>query len=1023
MRREFEGMYETRVALFLKLLQKDIYYNKRKVDIEYSIADRHLDFEEKDGLNLKPIQQGESWGSAWQHAWFKLQPNIDESLKGKEWYLLLDFNAELLLFDVQGAPLYAFSCQSVFDLNYSRTTFPAGRYFKEDSSLWLEGTCNALFGVKRDEDPQREDEARHGAFTGKINHCEVALRDDDVFGLYMDVDVLYGLVKALDKDSIRRKRVLRGLNDVINAYQEVTGNAKMCLEITHSLLSKKAHDSALTVSAIGHAHIDTAWLWPVEESVKKCARTFSAQLNLIERYPDYVFGASQPQHFQFIKDKYPKLYGKIKSAVVAGNFEVQGGMWVEADCNITSGESLVRQIVHGKKFFYEEFGVDVKNLWLPDVFGYAASMPQILKKSGIDYFVTQKISWNQINKFPHHTFMWEGIDGTEILTHFLPADTYNGYLGAEEMVKAENRFVENDFLDECLALYGVGDGGGGPKEEMIERARRQSNLEGSPKVKMEKSQDFLDRLGRESHKLEKWAGELYLELHRGTLTTQARVKKFNRLIENRLQMVEKFSMLLGPSDEFREKLDGVWKKLLINQFHDILPGSSIKKVYDVTNAEYDWCVEELDKIIEELKCRVFEKSDNSFVLFNHNSFSSHFRIEVPRNLEGNVFKDKEGKFYPVETTGTNSSIKIFLKAFEVKALERCDMRVDTVVSEENCRVLENDFISYHFNALGEIEKAVCKTTGEQVLGHSNVMTLYHDRPLDWDAWDIDFYYEETPFAKLEMLESPKYFKSIGYQELLFKTVIHGSEIEQRVRLENDSTLLNFNTKVEWNQRHKMLRTAFDTQVFAQEAYFDIQYGYAKRANHRNTSWDSAKFEVVAHKYADISMQHRGVALINDSKYGHKVLGSVMDLNLLRSPVLPDADADVGTHEFNYAIYPHQKHFVNSDVIEMATRYNNSPLLLENVRGCKKLPVALESQDVSLTVMKTSEDSKDIIIRLVEVKGKMSSAVIEFEKAAILCETDLIERAISSPISIESGEKYKVELKPFEIKTYRLSLSN
>jgi len=551
------------------------------------------------------IKKGEKWGDLWGCAWFRFTGKIPASAKGKEIGAIINVDGEACLWE-NGSPTLGLTNKIHWYLGSAKEFIPLYKKAKggEEVKLLLEAGANNLFGAGDDQ--------------YKIKKMEIVSVNSNVIKLSYDLDVLISLFETLPEKTPRRNKIIYGLNEACNYWNDEKGIAD-CLNITAELLSKPANSSAVTAYSIGHAHLDLAWLWPVRETRRKGGRTFATALKLIEEYPDYKFGASQPQLYAWMKDDYPQLYKKVKKSIADGCWEVQGAMWVEPDMNLTGGESLVRQCLYGKKFYKEEFGKDVKDLWLPDVFGYSAALPQILKKCGIDFFMTQKISWNETNTFPHHTFMWEGIDGTRILTHFLPTNDYNLANLPAQMIASEKRYTQSDISDEFLNLYGIGDGGGGPSAHHIEMGLRQQNLEGVPKFKFSFAEEFhkkIDKIPKE--KLPLWSGELYLELHRGTYTTQGLIKKHNRLLEQKLHNIEFLGSLV---DDFKQSaLDEIWKNTLLNQFHDILPGSSINWVYKDANSLSRKNLDKLDKLEEKLLSLLHGKRDkrtDKFVVYNN----------------------------------------------------------------------------------------------------------------------------------------------------------------------------------------------------------------------------------------------------------------------------------------------------------------------------------------------------------------------------------------------------------------------
>ena len=993
-------------------------YDEKKFEAKFGWSKEPTKFEDRLSLDYKPINEEESWGEKWESAWFHLEGRVPEEWAGQTVAANLDFSGEGLVYDDKGRAIQGITNASIWDANFARTRVVLFEkaHGNEQIELWVEAAANSLFGVFTDADPEEDSPKRHGWFDAKVETIRFGIFDTELWHLYLDARILIGLMKHLDGDSVRRSRIILALNNCINAFSDDRENVSKARDCLKQELAKPASASDLSVSAIGHAHIDTGWLWPVRETVRKTARTFATQLSIIEKYPEYIFGASQPQHYQFMKDQYPEIYAKIKEAVKSGNWEVQGGMWVEADCNLISGESMVRQLLHGKNFFKDEFDIVVDNLWLPDVFGYSAALPQILKRAGVNYFLTQKLSWSQFNDFPHQTFNWRGIDGTEILTHFPPENTYNSELDTEFLLPAQKGFKEKDRLNEFISLFGVGDGGGGPKPENIELGRRMSNLENSPRVQFDTAKNFFNRLDKYKDDLETWVGELYLELHRGTLTTHGLVKKQNRKLEWKLRSVEMLFSCLSVEDYPIEELDRLWKILLINQFHDIIPGSSINLVYQTTHAEYEQIQKGCDQLMNESAKKLFKKDSESFVLLNTLSYTWKGSVKIPESFENHHIFDEGGNEIPLQRTEEGVFALVELNALSFTTFKKGDSVVHNLEKDDNLS-LENNLVRYEFDEKGALISAYDKELEKEFMaGLGNVLSLYEDRPNNWDAWDVDFFYREALIETAEMTHASSHSKGSVLQQLKFEFKIGNSSIQQLVSLNPLSKRLDFLTNVDWYENHKMLRVHFPVSVRAEQASFDIQYGYVKRNTHRNTSWDKAKFEVVGHKYADLSDHDNGVALLNDCKYGYMVHDNLLDLNLLRSPTNPDPDADKGSHSFTYSLFPHKDSLIHSDVINEASCLNQEPILFDGVSGKVKIPVKLDGQGLELSVLKKAEKEDAWIIRIIETHGRVSSGSIEL--GGEIAECDLMEWKELSKREMVNGS-FKIKLNPFEIKTFKL----
>ena len=1019
-------LYVRRVELLQERIKKLIMHDTRPFEAVFSWSKDPVPFEKRLNGAFKPITEGEKWGETWESAWFHLKAVVPDEWAGKSVVARLNFGGEGLVLSSDGTIMQGLSNKSVFWDDFTRDEVRLFNAAKggEAVELWVETAANGLFGVERPNDPAPDDPGKYGHLTSKVKHMKLCIKDEKLARLYLDIDVLLGIFKAQPEGSVKRARVLRVLCEAADAFETNPGNVSPAKTLLENELKKPAAASDLAVTAVGHAHIDTAWLWPMRESIRKCARTFSNQLDLIERYPDYVFGASMPQHYAFVKLHYPEIYARIKEAVKKGRWELQGGMWVEADANLISGESMIRQILHGKNFFMDEFGVDVTNLWLPDVFGYSAALPQILIKSGIHSFLTQKISWNQFNKFPHHTFSWQGIDGTEILTHFPPEDTYNSNLDAKAVAGARNRFIEHDVLDEFICLFGMGNGGGGPTEEQIERGLRMKDTEGVPRLKFESAAKFFDRLHAKKDKLEKWVGELYLELHRGTLTSHGLVKRCNRELEQQLQLIEFLYACLPLEMYPAEKLDAIWKTVLLNQFHDIIPGSSINAVYKVTHAEYKTALADCDDLVTSAAPLLFEKHADSIVLFNCLSYPFRGAVTLPAGWEG--AEDGKGNVLASQKEGDAVTVFIETKPLQFVTIKRVSAENDAAAVETvQALVLENDLIKYELNEDGQVTGIFDKEEGRDVLApneNGNVLSLYNDRPNAWDAWDIDIFYETQLLETARGLAHSSIADGPVRKGISFNLQIGNSKIKQEIYLTARSKRLDCRTTVDWQEKHRMLRVSFPVAIRSDKATYDIQYGFVERPTHRNTSWDMARFEVVGHKYADISDYDYGVALLNNCKYGYKVQGNTLDLNLLRAPTNPDPDADQGIHIFTYSLLPHCGDLRRSNVISEAHQLNQKLAVFECYSALQaQLPCSISGNGLSLEVLKKAEKDDALVIRVVEKLGRKSSGKLHLgAMVTAISKTNLVEWDDEKLVSVD-GE-YALALEPFEICTFKLALN-
>ena len=1015
------SIFKTRVEKLAENNFADIYPESVELNAECAVSREPVPFKDRLKLHYYSVGEGEVWGRAWESAWFHVTATVPESFAGKEICLRLNTGGELLLFDAKGVPLYGLTGYSVFNTKFFKDTYVLG-HLKPGGKVefWCEAAANSLFGVNLPDPETRETDAPLGRFYPMIQNLKLSVFDREVWLFLLEMETLCNLLECYGHDDYRGRQLLRHLNNAMDVYAFDPANAAAARRLLReTVFELKAEDGALTANTIGHAHIDVGWLWPVRESTRKAARTFASQLALMEQYPDFKFGASQPYLYLQVKKNYPKLFAKIRKRVKEGRWELQGGMFVEADCNLISGESMIRQFLHGKNFFMDEFGVDVRTVWIPDVFGYSAAMPQIIRKARCDYFLTQKISWSQINRFPYHTFNWHGIDGSSVVTHFPPEDTYNAGPSASGRIKAADRFEEADILPGFMSLVGIGDGGGGPSENYVERCRILSNLRGCPKSQWRFAVDFFREVEKYRSELPEWHGELYLELHRGTLTTQSRTKRGNRKCEQMLASLEFLASALPPEAWPREMLDAAWKTVLLNQFHDIIPGSSIRLVYERTEREHLQVLLAAQRGIGDACSQLFRKKKDSAVLINTLSNPWTGLAALPEEWNGCAVLDEGGNELPAQTIDGQTRVGVSVPAGGVVTIRR-GKRGKSVPADTGRRVLENDLVRYEFDAAGHLTSAFDKELGKEFLsGEGNVLSLYNDRPINYEAWDVEIFYPRDKKGVVECVSAGTVLRGPAADSIEFAYRTERSELRQLVVLGKDTKRLDFATQVEWHEYRTMLRVAFPTAIASEKASFDIQYGYIERNTHANTSWDQAKFEVCGQRYADLSDRDCGVALLNDCKYGYCVKGSTLDLALLRSPVHPDRFADQGSHLFTYGFLPHAGSLPDSCVMDEAANLNRPALVADGFTAGKfKAPCRVESDGIRLEAVKRAEKDDSLILRLVEIRGRNSRGVLHFAaKPDKVSETDLLEWQDGAALPLRRNT-LALELKPFEILTLR-----
>ncbi len=1019
-------LLKTRVETFINRLKEDIYGESIPLEAVFAPSAEPVPYQERLNLAYRPVAEGDKWGEMWSSAWFHIQTPVPETMAGRELCLRIYLGGEILVFDETGAPCYGLSGASHFVASFrkERMVLPKCYQAGEIIDVWLEAAANHLFGVYQDEDPRMDTPHPLGQFEGTVTRLRLAVFHREVWDLYTDFTVLQGQMSYFaERGDYRYRRLLAVLNQAIDVYGYHPANAGQARAVTAIALTLPAAASALTTTAVGHAHIDVAWLWPMRESIRKAARTFASALAIMDQNPDYVFGASQAKLYAMVKEHYPELFERIKTRVREGRFEIQGGMWVEADCNMISGESMIRQFVHGKNFFMDEFGFDVKNLWLPDVFGYSANLPQIIRKSGCDYFLTQKISWSKINGFPHQTFYWTGVDGSSVLTHFPPEDTYNSLLESDRLLRAQDRFIEGGVLDEYITLYGVGDGGGGPNEDIVARGMRQHNLDGAPKVNFGRADRFFERLQKRVNSLElaEWRGELYLECHRGTFTTQAATKKGNRRCEEMLLAVEFLAAVGTMADYPAAELDRLWKTVLTNQFHDVLPGSSIHEVYQTASREYAEVLAGCQTLLEQSAARIFAAAPDRCVAVNSLGCDFYNILPLPQSWGVCGVADRDGNRLPCEVTDGRTYALVRLPSSGITTLCRTAApAAAATVSETFDGVLQNEFIRYEFAADGRLLKLFDKVAQREIVSlPGNILTLYNDFPANLDAWEIESYYTREKHSNPTGLWRGRRDNALRHTLVFEYKIGQNSTMVQEITLPRHSRRLDFVNRVDWHEYRKMLRVAFPLALDSDYTTCDIQYAALRRPTVDNTPWDSAKFEIACLRYADLSEPDYGVALLNDCKYGYKVKNNTLDLCLLRSPKYPDFYADMGAHEFTYSLLPHPGTLSDSNVAAEAAQLNRMPLVADG-RDAGKIQAAakIESGAISLEVVKKAENSQARTLRVIETKGRHSTGTLIIPGAKKLTETNLLEWTHEADYPIADG-RAELKLKPFEIKTFLL----
>jgi alpha-mannosidase len=989
-------------------------------------------FAEAAAAPYEPFAVGTPWGPPWGTTWFRARGEVPAAWAGRRVEAVFDpgfvgdwpgNQAEALVHALDGRPVKAVNPQN----QYVPIAHPARG--GERVAFLLEAAANPDILAQEFAAPTPlGDKATAGtAPLYTFARADLAVLDEDVWHLSLDCQVLRELMLELDAHDPRRHDIMHTLDRAMDALDldDVSGTAAGARAVLAGALARPAHASAHTLSAVGHAHIDSAWLWPIRETKRKTARTFSNVTALAGEYPEFVFACSQAQQYAWVKERYPEVWERIRRAVKNGQWAPVGGMWVEADGNLPGGEALARQLVHGKRFFLEEFGVETRGVWLPDSFGYTAAYPQLARLAGMEWFLTQKLSWNQTNRVPHHTFWWEGIDGSRVFTHFPPVDTYNVEFSGAEMAHAVRNFQDKGRGTRSLAPFGHGDGGGGPTREMLERARRLADLEGSAKVRIEHPDAFFAAARAEYPDAPVWRGELYLELHRATFTSQARTKQGNRRSEHRLREAELWAATAAVRtsgyDYPYERLDRLWKTVLLHQFHDILPGSSIAWVHREAEAEYARVAAELEEITAGAVAALGAGAPGPAV-YNTSPRGRADVVPVPAGpASGDAGRQRLADGSLAVYAEVPGSASAPLSAAP-------DAPAPVAVTG---RVLDNGLVRVELAGDGTLASVRDLAAGREVLdpaGGGNLLRLHTDLPNYWDAWDIDKHYQHryTDLREAESVSATETGPLLGAIRVT-RSFGKGSRITQTVTVRAGSRRVDVHTEIDWHEAEKILKAAFPLDVHAERSSAEIQFGHVQRPTHTNTSWEAARFEVYGHRWVHVGEPGYGVALLTDSTYGHDVTRTTREdggttttvgLSLVRAPRVPDPEADQGRHAFTYALLPGAS--VEDAVAEGYAL--NLPLRVAPGTGHEPL-VTTDHPAATVEAVKLADDrSGDVVVRLYESLGGRATATLRTAfPVAEARVTDLLERPLPGErcAVTADGRGVGVRLRPFQVLTLRL----
>jgi len=955
-------------------------------------------------LDYAPGVVGAPWGPAWGTTWFKLTGRVPAGWAGRRVEALIDlgfdvnmtgFQCEALAYRAGDAGSDPIPVKSINPRNQwvPITETAAG---DEPVELYLEAASNPVLLDYHPFLPTQEGDILTSSKEPlyRARRMDLAVFEPEVFDLSLDLEVLFELQAELPATSPRRMRILQAMDDALDVLdlQRIVETAPDARARLADVLAAPAEASAHRISAVGHAHIDSAWLWPVRETIRKVARTTSSMTTLIEEQPEFQYGMSSAQQYAWIKEHRPEVWERVKAAVAAGRFLPLGGMWVESDTVMPTGESLVRQFSHGQRFFEREFGIRSKGVWLPDSFGYSPALPQLMRRAGFEWFFTQKISWNQQNVFPHHSFLWEGIDGSQVFTHFPSMDTYNSQLSGMEVAKASRQFKENRLSSRSIAPVGWGDGGGGTTREMTGKAERLRDLEGSAQVVWEHPDVFFDAAKAELPHPAVWVGELYLELHRGTLTSQHATKALHRWAEHALIEAE----LWAATDAVRTgaaypqaEFDRLWQAVLLHEFHDILPGTSIAWVHREAVAVLSDVLSDARDIADAARRSLAGEGDRK-LLFEPSSV-------------GRATKDGRalGAAFVPESTAAAVSL----------------------TEEDGGWRMENELVSVLVSAEGLIVSAVDKATGRDAVAPgkaANLFQLHQDFPNMWDAWDIDRYYRNSveDLTAVSSIEASVVGASV---RIVVVRPFSESTIEQTIILMPGSRTVLLRNEIDWHETEKLLKLAFPLDIQAAHTEAETQFGFQSRVTHTNTSWEAAKFETSMHRFVLVREQDFGAALVNDSIYGYDTSREVSDdavtttvrLSLLRAPRFPDPDTDHGHHEIEVG-------FVIGADAAIATaegiRINALPTLVRGAREVEPL-VSVQGEGIVVSAVKLADDgSGDVIVRVYEALGRraVGELTVGFEHREVR-EVSLIEDDIE-----EARRGGELKLRPFEVRTLRIT---
>lgn len=1022
--------YTRKIRRFMEVIPRRMYQpDKEQILFEGFVTKERLSLEEALAREKKTFSIGDRWGKKWEYGWFFTTITIPENLKGQQVVFKTELGEGLVFLNHQA---YG-SLDREHDMITLTECAKGGEILEVAMEIYaghagLDGICHTTNVLPCSTAVIPEEHLQEFAEDTEqktVRAGEIGVFLELVFQFWMDMRTLYELRGHFDHTSWRQAQLDKCLQQVCDMVDveaelpEFIAMTKKARNVMKPQLACKNGSSAPTMYAVGNSHLDLEWMWTKEETRRKAARTLSNQIRLLEKYDDYLYMHSQPWLLEIVKMEYPSLYEEIKEWIGKGRIIVEGGMWVEADTNLPTGESLIRQFLFGKRFLKEEFDVESEILWLPDVFGLSGVLPQLMKGCNVKYLLHAKLpfQYDGGDAFPYNTFVWKGMDGTEVLTHV--THDYASGSSPDCVFDKWNQNAERADVPAKLFLYGHGDGGGGATRIHQEFIQREKDLEGMPKVKMASPKEFFHFVEENCEVHDRYCGELYYAAHRGTYTSQAKTKRLGRKSEAALREAEMWSALSGGSVSIVQELKPLWQEVLFNHFHDVIPGSSMTEVYTRAEESFAKVIAEAEQITARACTDMTEQTPDTMTVFHSLSWKRKELVALPDGYSRAY--DSEGRDLVTQTACGRTWAMLDAPSCGANSYRLQKGEAIEEPLQDKGWYLENNLICARFDEQGELVSVTEKKTGMEYLkDRSNCFRIYQDAPTFFDAWDIDSFYEKLEVTKVSDVCIEVESRGVLFSSLLIRKRINHSEIRQRVMLRWDSRRIDFETEVDWQETHRLLKVDFVTSIHTDELLSEVQFGHVKRPTHRNRQHDADRFEVWQHKWSALAEANRGVAILNDCKYGISAEGGKMSLTLLKSAAAPALHADKGTHRFTYSMMPYIGTFFESDVIREAYELN---MPVHTVMGSVTTGSLLEVSEGNIileTVKYAEDESGDMILRLYESQNNQTNCKLRFGfdvKGVYI--TDMLENNICQK-EVCNGE-VSLQLKAFEILTLRLVL--